>query len=857
MKHLTATLLVLVLVYCILSFDSIQPESEDPADGELCDDEDEEDCKTDLPPSPSPSLAELVQTSSEEGEEEEPTTQPPLSSSTTSKRPALVTSTSFPSTTPTPQILQFPSSSPETLAALLALHKAFTQSLQQHSSKKNAQVNPPNLAGFIESIEPVRETPHVHPFELDSAPSPAPTRLPTQFPSKQPQTQFSVPQKPLFQNPPKLQFQSPPPPISKQEFSSQASPHFQNTQNTQYRPRSKSAPPLTLPPVSLPKSIKTAPDSYRNNAFHHSFHISNQGDHYPDPNYQDHYLDQDTQSSPQPKTEAPKQYDFDYEEDEDYYDEKPPSSTITPYQLHQLKVSQVKSANQAKALSSSGAHNSFVREVSSPTPTKPFSIPTYRSVTPSIAIITTTSTTSSSSFKTSKPVQSAILTSKENPTAAGFITPLKQPTTNRTLQNRYPEPPQSYDDYREGDVRSDPFYKDVPKIGRSKRGAENNLFGDSSMTFLDYSSLMKLKHNLLNNVFKNNTQTILHAILKQYCYNKNDTRISSAAYCLFVRGRNFSDTELGDNWKVIVPKGDKDYFYLSKTFVSSNESESSIINILIIVHFPDEFKVIRDSILRTFEHNSSDKIKQLNFDNVNSLFNHSFKRVDKKNIVDSSLSRKSLKNSSKTIKEQKKKRKKRQSGLSESDEIVHTQQENLRLRPRTRAGQVLVRRRPTQIDKNADISEVPRTQTRKRLQRLPIKSQPQIQLNMETTPQYAVEGERSPFIPANATTVSNDRSSMSVSTSSSDRDKQLGRPTSRRRGQGVRYHWSEPSQPEQSQRVSDSDSGKEDTSTVYPFNLKPGTQFTCNDKIKGGYYADVEAECYGYFICSQGEINGP
>lgn len=35
----------------------------------------------------------------------------------------------------------------------------------------------------------------------------------------------------------------------------------------------------------------------------------------------------------------------------------------------------------------------------------------------------------------------------------------------------------------------------------------------------------------------------------------------------------------------------------------------------------------------------------------------------------------------------------------------------------------------------------------------------------------------------------------------------------------------------------------------------PVTSFTCVDKIKGGFYADVEADCTVFHICSQGRHN--
>uniref|UniRef100_A0A224X7D7 Putative golgin subfamily protein n=1 Tax=Panstrongylus lignarius TaxID=156445 RepID=A0A224X7D7_9HEMI len=44
--------------------------------------------------------------------------------------------------------------------------------------------------------------------------------------------------------------------------------------------------------------------------------------------------------------------------------------------------------------------------------------------------------------------------------------------------------------------------------------------------------------------------------------------------------------------------------------------------------------------------------------------------------------------------------------------------------------------------------------------------------------------------------------------------------------------------------------------TVDP-NLIEDLNFSCEGKIKGGFYADIVSDCRGFFICSQGQINGP
>ncbi|KAF6198186.1 hypothetical protein GE061_007933 [Apolygus lucorum] len=40
-------------------------------------------------------------------------------------------------------------------------------------------------------------------------------------------------------------------------------------------------------------------------------------------------------------------------------------------------------------------------------------------------------------------------------------------------------------------------------------------------------------------------------------------------------------------------------------------------------------------------------------------------------------------------------------------------------------------------------------------------------------------------------------------------------------------------------------------------SLTPDPNFSCDGKIKGSFYADVSNDCKGFFICSQGQIDGP
>lgn len=48
------------------------------------------------------------------------------------------------------------------------------------------------------------------------------------------------------------------------------------------------------------------------------------------------------------------------------------------------------------------------------------------------------------------------------------------------------------------------------------------------------------------------------------------------------------------------------------------------------------------------------------------------------------------------------------------------------------------------------------------------------------------------------------------------------------------------------------------TTTLIPrVTLIPDPNFDCEGKVKGGFYADIYNDCRAFFICSQGEINGP
>ncbi|XP_054274226.1 uncharacterized protein LOC128994041 isoform X2 [Macrosteles quadrilineatus] len=945
----------------------IQPESEDVPET-LCEEEEEEECKTEKPEGLVKTPTEQAQVSSVEKEEE--TTTQPSSSSTTSRRP--VTSTSFPSTTPTPQILQFPSSSPETIAALLALHNAFTQSLQQHANSKD-KINPPKITGFVESLNREKATQEAQTFEIKNGQTFS-SRVPTPFPSKT-QTQY-VPQsssKPQFQNPPETQFQNPQKPQFtplKPQFQNPPKTLYQSPPKTQFQSQPKPQyqppkPPVTHPPT-FPK-LHTTSERFGNLPFRHSFHINSQVTHFHEPNYQDQYSDHESQPSSQPQTEAPKQYDFgDYEDD--YYDEKPHSSTITPYLLHQLKVNQVQSASQAK-VSESSNHGSFVREVSSSS-SKPFNVPSYRSVTtPEIAIITATSTTSSSSVKTGKPLQSAIQQFKKNPTGSGYVDSLFQ-TSNSSDTEHYVTGPQSYDDYKEGDVRSDPFYKDVPKISRSKRNIVNDVDKENSVTTVDYTYLRKLKGKLLNSMFKLNSEDVLHAILGEYCNSKVNSSDLLLNYCANNNHKSsVSDYKSGDEWEIVLPKENKDFLYLVKTISSSTESENSTSNILLLVHFPSEFKSIRDSIIKGLEdqEHSNKLLKDVQVNSLNSSIHHRFKRVKRENFKGDKRKRSEMAMWKKYLKKviPKLKRSKRQTQSSPSYKSseggsVSGSYDSPRVRPvvrgresHTRENQqrsrTVVRKRPQFVEQSEETGTQPIHQrpTQRRLPtsrtvpvrpvlpveeeeeinaqkeshtfivpprrkpsrpqapaRLPIEleeqnyphelqnSRPSANITQRRQPsrpeapaQLAIQQEQNyppEFLqnsrPANIpqrrqpnqrlqpsdslpethepSHTEEQFSRHPLSDSSPISDKTLGSPSAGRRKQGTKYHFCEGPQCFKGAEKETLDDEVE-VSTTYPFNLKPGTTFNCDDKIKGGYYADVEAECYGYFICSQGAINGP
>lgn len=448
-------------------------------------------------------------------------------------------------------------------------------------------------------------------------------------------------------------------------------------------------------------------------------------------------------------------------------------------------------------------------------------------------------------------------------------------------------------------MRSDPFYKDVPKIGRRKRSLENEI---SDVQNIDYGSLTKLKDLLENSLFKNNSEAILRAILNQFCSEKTNTyKNRLVSYCS-PENQNSGSIELGENWKIVIPNGKSDFLYLVKTISTSDEKENTTSNILLLVNFPEEFKLLRDSVLKqmTTSELSLDKSKEVRI--VNSSIHHRFKRVRRNRTevsLDKNFSNKSKKENVpiKKIRENEQRVKRQTSQRGYSENIGIGQEENVQPQPTSqfsgerrtnrRRNQSAVRQTSAPVEEssvNDDTQEQRRipvrqqrpfrrrrppdpSQQTERLApveavrqepiRQPLRVQEERPHSIQQTPRDQIsptietEQENYPRVPQELPS-KQQTSDVRVLTSE---DKNLGRPTSRRRNQGVRYQFKEYLHPEPTPSSSSED--ETEVSTTYPFNLKPGTQFSCDDKIKGGYYADVEAECYGYFICSQGEINGP
>lgn len=414
----------------------IQPEGEESEDLiEKCNLESDDDCNTD-----SPSTKNEFQESHEEiieeeiiEEVEETTTTAPVTSSTTSRRPLPSSTTGLPSTTPSPlKVYNYPTSSQETVAALLALHNAFTASLQQHADPQKPKPNPPRITGFINTNPSSTNSGGYHNQHHSSL---TPPRPPTQFtpPSATDHLQNFQSQKQNYQN------------------------HHNNPNNFQ-------------------NPVQTTSEHYGNANFHHEFHINSQTGHFPVQTFQDNYHQQHQSASAIPQTSHPKPFQFHQFDDNDYY-VKTPSSTVTPFILHQLKVNRLKENQDSST--GSVAHGSYVRDVSSGGKSHKNS-PFRSQTTPAIAVVTSTSTTSSSSStKNGKYNPSAIsirrpqtkqFAHSTNP--SGFAPSIDNRNKNST-QNSQAQL-SNYDDYQESDVHSDPFFKDVPKIGRSKRYAQFN-----------------------------------------------------------------------------------------------------------------------------------------------------------------------------------------------------------------------------------------------------------------------------------------------------------------------------------------------------------------------------------------------
>ncbi|RZF47899.1 hypothetical protein LSTR_LSTR012634 [Laodelphax striatellus] len=136
---------------------------------------------------------------------------------------------------------------------------------------------------------------------------------------------------------------------------------------------------------------------------------------------------------PVQSAERPKPFSF------HQYDSQP-STTASPYLLHQLKVNRVKQEQQ---------HSNFPRQAHA-----------QRSITtPAVAVVTSTSTTTS--IRSGKKGQPH--TGSGETFLGSSVTSTSSEVTNGTLSSG------EYDEYQEGDVATDPFFQDVPKIGRSRR----------------------------------------------------------------------------------------------------------------------------------------------------------------------------------------------------------------------------------------------------------------------------------------------------------------------------------------------------------------------------------------------------
>lgn len=830
-------------------------EEEESDDLKECD-SDSDDCQTDAPHSKQQTSQHKVQgkDSTEEeiyeerGENDEVSTQKTVTlppTTTTTRQSITSTLPRLQSTTPTPpQVLQYPTTSPETIAALLALHNAFTASLQQHGDPQKIRPNPPRITGFL----PTSSTGE---FQNQNRP----LARPTQFSPREQPHHFS---------------------IQKQQYNSQG----------------------TKPPGRLQLQHQTSSENYNNMNFHHSFHISSQGSHFPRQSYEDEYseIESHPSTSSIPRTEHPKPFNFESYEGEEYYsDDNSQSSTPNPFILSSLKINRLnENQDDTKSVLNRG---NFIRDLHNQN--NNFQTLSFRrQTTPSVSVVTSTSTTSSSSVRSGKPNQSAILTRKpqtknhhfiHTPSTGEFVPPTVKPRNNTTPHLNV----ESYDDYQESDVHSDPFFKDVPKISRTRRYVKDTRKNIHYRKFDIFNHFVCSKNmsNIINSSVKVCNIEGHSEILKNWiAIPKNSTIVA-----IKIQKPLRSISKLAFQ----IPQASA----ISTLNSGDAEDENSIYN-----GTGKQKKTsmpINDLISKIHKYHNIHN----NGVHKNTINNKPFKVLTKRSPIEDSIEEVNLYSSRKRPNSNQRTRNvpstqpKRNYRLSTQTELrlISSNGEEIfvpqqRSSGRRRSEHRNVGRESGTAQDYSDVSQAAidvsrNRQANTRPNRRKVNSQAATVRARPSTETYSRTPESDSHVslqqkqPSPVQFSSTRRKytySDNYDTISQNNRRKIplvlqstAAPIPPLRRPSIVQGSEDPSTVTFVQKQSAQDSHMEltqqgiyreklnisqipTTETVTTqLNLKAGTHFSCEDKVKGGYYADVEADCKGFFICTQGKVGDP
>ncbi|KAI5749088.1 hypothetical protein M8J76_004538 [Diaphorina citri] len=472
----------------------IQPENEEePAVSTDDDDkcvEDEEDCKTEPLPNSKPAQPEDEY---EEMEEPAPDPTPPSTSTTTTPRPRL-------STSPRPAQIPYPTSSPETIAALLALHNAFQESLKEHDRPASPR---PSTPSPVKSPSPPPPPRFSSPVSFSTSPRPLSFVLNSQHNFQGGNHAASLPQQP----PQVTNHHFPAPQTHKQPQSQQQQSPQQQSQPQPFPfnlPKTKQP----LPPLPPFTSTIRSSQAFGNSNFQQSFREEQQnirpGD--EDEEYSVEDYEQSQPSTPRPLYNAYKHNQNRFAISHQDTNPPPPPAPPSNFLLHQLKLR----FNDNPPQKHPGAHG-FTRAVANHDtkvltfPEKPPPPPVSTSITTpaAVSVVLSKSSTSSVVRTVSSRNQSAI--SHTNPPQAFnaskyFPTSTLKPSTTTTSNLSQPleedyKAEEEYEDYLEEELEPDPFYKDVPKLDRQRRNIENKgNMKDVERIKKKYKTLLKMLH---------------------------------------------------------------------------------------------------------------------------------------------------------------------------------------------------------------------------------------------------------------------------------------------------------------------------------------------------------------------------